>query len=60
MVAGTPPLTDAEYQSGIASLNTQQGSALSGAAKAQEQADKPLQDAQSDSKAFYAAWELAA
>jgi hypothetical protein len=60
MLAGTPSLTDAEYQSRIASLNTQQASALSGAAKAQEQADKTWRDAQSDSKAFYAAWEQAA
>ena len=60
MLAGTPSLTDAQYQARLATLNTEQAAALSGAAKAQEQADKTWQDAQSDSKAFYASWEEAA
>jgi hypothetical protein len=60
MLAGTPSLTDAQYQARLATLNTEHAAALSGAAKAQEQADKTWQDAQSDSKAFYASWEEAA
>jgi len=60
MLAGTPSLTDAQYQARLATLNTEQAAALSGAAKAQEQADKTWQDAQGDSKSFYASWEQAA